>query len=155
MAEFKKIAESIDDIAAEIQEQDPVVALALDCVSDRLEKSAAEGGKWEKHCMEKSWPAQEKWLDYMKKELDKADAVIRKNKVGELMDEIIELAKKKYEEGDDYHGSDYIHQTMHAVKKEWDDFDSGDWKDADAAIEGIKKIEDWANEQIRRLKSPN
>jgi len=147
------IVERLDKIASELEQIDPRVALALDKVSDQLEKIAAPAGYYEKLLIDdgKHKTEMRNMFKYMMDPIKEAENRWENSDLPYDMDKIVEYAKKVYDPDDDYHGVNFIRQTM--PREDFQNFSEGKFSDPEEFLKVLKKLEDWAKKSISDLKA--
>jgi hypothetical protein len=119
-----------------------------------LKRAKDESTKWKQYD-EKLWNEKfEKTLEFFKTQIKEADQALRNSQIGNLFDEIEDLAKKKFSVGSDLHGSDYLKQKLESpeIRKEWGIYSKSNFTDLDNVIDIVDKLSKWAKKQIAELK---
>ena len=154
------IADRLDEIAAAVQGSDPKIALAIDQVSDRLEKfsSAMNAGYWKKFIDSLWGTVHKKWFEHQEKVEDKTDLLDAKHdlyetKIGELFDRIVELSQKMFPTFPRQDGRELKQSLSSELREAWNTFANAGWKDTEDYANNVKEIEDWAKGKIRDLKN--
>jgi len=146
-----RLTAHLDEIADELEQVDPRVALALDQVSDGLEKTAA--GYYEKLLIDDGKHKTEikSMFKYMMDPIKEAEDRWENTDLPYDMDKIVEYAKKVYDPNDDYHGVNFIRQTL--PREDFQNFSEGKFSDPEEFLKVLKKLEDWAKKSISDLKA--
>lgn len=128
---MNNLTAQIDQVASDLENQAPQVSLMLDRISDFIEKTAVEDSK----AGTKLYETVNKEVADFKKHLKTLEDL--GGKVGYLIDEVVDLAKKAHNEGEDYYGEDYISQTF--PRESWGKIEGG--SDLLELIDVLKDLE--------------
>lgn len=104
-------------------------------------------GRWVTEAENKIWPEHRKWIDAMKDQLRR----LEDDEFPNLLDKIEALAAQAYPAGTDYHGKDFLRQTMGTIAKDFEGYRKGDWTDVGEAVDCLDRLEKWAKGHIHDL----